>query len=234
MRATVSKGVDGYKAAFEAQRAADIAKIRPADVNGYKISLPKAFEGKMQIHVGQIDATKLDPKIQHYALDAKDPLLGWWKETAFKQGLGQEAFEEGLGAFAVSMDARRPDYAAELKLLGDNGKVRIDAARAWLKGNTSETTFKLFERAASTAAGVAAIEELIQKAGGPRLSDSPPPATPIEENFTAEQLRQMQGDPRYWDAGRRDEAFVAKVRAGWAKLKPDTQKAGANKGTKAA
>lgn len=220
-RGVISRGVDGYKAQYETQRAEEIAKIRPADPTGYKIEPPKALAGKVQIHVGAVDESRLDPKVAHFKLNPNDPMVGWWQQTCHKLGLGQEAFSEGVGAFIQSMQSRAPDFDAEMKKLGDNGKVRIDAARNWLKGNTTEATFKLFERVALTADGVQAIEELIAKAGGPKLADGgAPPPPPSDEQYTETQLRQMMSDERYWNPGKRDDAFVKKVKDGWARLKP--------------
>ena len=49
-------------------------------------------------------------------------IVQWWKETAKKNGLSQDQFDEGVSMFINNAVSALPDINAEMQNLGDNAK----------------------------------------------------------------------------------------------------------------
>lgn len=141
------------------------------------------------------------------------PAVDWWRKTAHEAGLPPEKFNEGV-AQLVGILTQGPDLEAEAAKLGENAKVRIEAVSQW-----AQTTFKEPEEfvavqlLGTSAAGIKVLERLMGKGPGLQDDNAPPPP-----RITVEDLRKMQGDPRYYDPARRDMAFVRQVDEGFALL----------------
>ena len=156
----------------------------------YKVNLPELPEN--------VDVTVSDDM----------EIVQWWKDTAKKNGLSQEQFDQGVEMFVNNAIATLPDMNAEMQKLGDNAKERIEAAELWSKKNLSPDAYNTFSSVASTAEGVKAIEEIMKL-----TKDSPIPTTPTQVSVTPDiqDLKSMLNDPRYYDSNQRDPAYVKRV-----------------------
>ena len=135
-------------------------------------------------------------------------IVQWWKETAKKNGLSQDQFDEGVKMFINNAVSSLPDINAEMQNLGDNAKERIEAAELWSKKNLSPSAYSTFSSIAATADGVKAIEEIMKL-----TKDSPIPTTPTQVSVTPDlqDLKSMMNDPRYFDSNQRDPSYVKRV-----------------------
>ena len=135
-------------------------------------------------------------------------IVQWWKDTAKKNGLSQDQFDEGVNAFVNNAMATLPDINGEMEKLGDNAKERIEAGELWSKKNLSPESYNTFSSLAATADGVKVIEEIMKL-----TKDSPIPTTPTQVSVTPNQddLKSMLQDPRYWDSSKRDPGYVKRV-----------------------
>lgn len=146
-------------------------------------------------------------------LDGEAPILGWWAEQAHTMGLSQKQYDEGIAKFIEHVGGSI-DPSQEIAKLGENGQARVDAVDAWVtKTFTEPDELKAILLLGSTASGVKVLERLMG-AKVPTMDDD----SVVEAGLTADDLRKMQGDPRYWDATKRDPAFVKKIEEGWQKL----------------
>ena len=135
-------------------------------------------------------------------------IVQWWKDTAKKNGLSQDQFDEGVKVFVDNAMATLPDVNAEMEKLGDNSKERVEAAELWSKKNLSPEAYNTFSSIASTADGVKAIEEIMKM-----TKDSPMPTTPTQVSVTPDlgDLKSMMNDPRYYDQSKRDDSYIKRV-----------------------
>lgn len=135
-------------------------------------------------------------------------IVQWWKDTAKKNGLSQDQFDEGVNAFVNNAMATLPDINGEMEKLGDNAKERIEAGELWSKKNLSPESYSTFSSLAATADGVKVIEEIMKL-----TKDSPIPTTPTQVSVTPNEddLKSMLQDPRYWDSSKRDPGYVKRV-----------------------
>lgn len=135
-------------------------------------------------------------------------IVQWWKDTAKKNGLSQEQFDQGVEMFVNNAIATLPDMNAEMQKLGDNARERVEAAELWSKKNLSPESYQTFSSVASTAEGVKVIEEIMKM-----TKDSPMPSTPTQVSVAPnlQDLKSMINDPRYYDSNRRDPAYVKRV-----------------------
>lgn len=156
----------------------------------YKVNLPELPEN--------VDVTVSDDM----------EIVQWWKDTAKKNGLSQEQFDQGVEMFVNNAIATLPDMNAEMQKLGDNAKERVEAAELWSKKNLSPESYQTFSNVASTAEGVKVIEEIMKM-----TKDSPMPTTPTQVSVAPnlQDLKSMINDPRYYDSNRRDPAYVKRV-----------------------
>ena len=141
-------------------------------------------------------------------VDAEQPLLKWWEETARSKGLSNEDFNKGIEAFVQNEIAGLPDRDTQINLLGENAVQRIESADLWAKKNLSESSYTAIANIASTADGVKAIEEIMSL-----NKDAPIPSTEtkIDVSLDPLDLRSMMADERYWKDGAKDPAYIKKV-----------------------
>ena len=173
---------------------------RPESAEKYEVKIPA--EVKM-------------PEGVTVAIDEKDPLLGWWRKTAFDKGLTQTDFEAGIAAFVQGELAGMPDTGGERKKLGENAEARIAHVDGWAATNLPPATYKKLT-AMSTSAEVIEIMEDIIKISAKGGVGGAPGAT--VEVLTKQQLQEMQRDPRYHDTRKRDPAYVERVAEGFRRL----------------
>lgn len=147
--------------------------------------------------------------------DAEDPLLDWWRETAFKMGLDNSGFNEGVKTYMANVQASLPDPEAIKTELGENGSARLDAVGSWLSGNLDAETYELARSLVTSADDVRVMEAIIEKTKGAPLAGGEQPAEP---ELTKADVESMMNDPRYFSTTKRDPAYIAKVQAAWQKL----------------
>ena len=135
-------------------------------------------------------------------------IVQWWRDTAKKNGLSQQQFDEGVNAFVTNAVATLPDVNAEMEKLGSNAKERLEAAELWSKKYLSPESYEAFSKLAATAEGVTAVEELMRL-----TKDTSMPTTPTQVSVTPDltDLKSMMSDPRYWKDGERDAAYIKRV-----------------------
>tara|TARA_B100001093_G_scaffold505154_1_gene562056 strand:+ start:720 stop:1472 length:753 start_codon:yes stop_codon:yes gene_type:complete len=148
------------------------------------------------------------------SIDTNDETLRWWADHAFSNGLDQEEFAEGLQKVMEAQDAYLPDPEEEVKKLGDNANVRLEAVDLFARQFFPEEYMESIEDLAATAEGVKALEFIMAKLQSPAIGSD---ATPIGR-VTEEGLREMMADERYWHPARRNTDFVRQVDEGFQKL----------------
>jgi hypothetical protein len=196
---------DKLRAEVAAEIELDRMASRPDDVNGYELKVPDAiaehFEEGME-----------------FQFDESDPLLGFWKETAFELGMDQEGFEKGVSAYIQAQLSAMPDLEAEIGKLGENGKDRIEHVENWAKTALSNDAYEAIRNFAVTAENITALEEVMRLANEPAFM---PPGGDVPDALNLATLQQMQMDKRYHDPAHYDPVFVEKVNQGFARLYPD-------------
>lgn len=176
-----------------AQVRADLFKERPEAADKYEV---KPIEG-----------VRMDELVKH-------PAVVKAREISFEAGLSNEKFNGIITSMIDILKDGGVDQAAEKAQLGDNADVRLNAVATWAKAQAKDDAeFSAIADVAKTAAGVRLLERLMGTAAAPSNEIVPPvPALTIDD------LKKMQNDPRYWDASRREAAFVKQVDDGFAKL----------------
>jgi hypothetical protein len=146
-----------------------------------------------------------------------DPMLNWAREVAHANHWTQQQFDENVRGYVARQIGSLPKWSAEAEKLGPNADARHSRVDGFLRGNLSEQTYQTFATMPATASLITAIEEVMELAGHPKITDD---TTAIpRETLGRDQLTQMQSDPRYTgEKGRIDPGFVARVRAGYRAL----------------
>jgi hypothetical protein len=104
-------------------------------------------------------------------LSADDPLIASFSEFAKEKGINQEAANSLVNMFVehqyaqgqVSQEDETTRIAEQMGLLGDNAQQRVDNIGNWARANLTPEQVEGLSDAATTAAGVQAIEALIAK-----------------------------------------------------------------------
>jgi len=141
-------------------------------------------------------------------INTEEPMLQWWADTARKAGLSQEQFAEGIEQFVNNEIAGLPDIQAEKELLGDNAEQRIESANLWAKKNLTPDSYDAISQFAARADGVKVIEELMNLT---KEAPIPQHETQIDVKPSLADIRSMMNDPRYYEDGRKDPAYIEKV-----------------------
>jgi len=141
-------------------------------------------------------------------INTEEPMLQWWADTARKAGLSQEQFAEGIEQFVNNEIAGLPDIQAEKELLGDNADQRIESANLWAKKNLTPDSYDAISQFAARADGVKVIEELMNLT---KEAPIPQHETQIDVKPSLADIRSMMNDPRYYEDGRKDPAYIEKV-----------------------
>jgi hypothetical protein len=146
-----------------------------------------------------------------------DPMLAYVREVAHQNQWTQKQFDENVRGYVARQIAGLPKWSAEAEKLGPNADARHSRVDGFLRGNLSEPTYKTFAQMPATASLITAIEEVMELAGHPKITDD---TTAIpRETLGRDELRKMQADPRYTgEKGRIDSSYVARVRAGYRAL----------------
>lgn len=204
MGTKIREKTESVRKTLKAEIEADRISGRPETANHYEVKIPDSLKE------GFVEG-------MDFEFNDTDPMMIFWKDFAFEQGLGQEGFEAGLSAYITAAFAALPDYEHEMSALGENGVDRAKHVNGWAQSTLSEETYNALQAFAVTADGVKAIEELMRNSGQPAFAPGDG-STAIPGTITLTQLREMQADPRYWDPANREEAWIKKVEAGYVKL----------------
>ena len=186
----------------QALAEAETARLanRPEKPDAYEVALPADY-AEMGI-----------------AIEADDPMVSFWRAQAHEMGLSNEGFNNGIKAYVDASIKARPDANDEMAKLGDTARQRTDAVGRWAGRQFKDEHLAAVQGIATTAAGVEALEMLMSMAGESGDNPGRGGAPMGQETTSQDDLTAMMDDPRYWDANKRDNAFVAKVDAGFAKL----------------
>jgi hypothetical protein len=127
--------------------------------------------------------------------------------------LGQEQFQSVIAEYAqAEIDRMEAERAAELAKLGENAAARTEAVALWAQktlGNTPE--FEALQRMATDAAGVQALEKLMDLMKDIDTGAGDDPGKQLEE--TEADIRALMNTPAYYHPQKRDPAVVARVEA---------------------
>ena len=179
-------------------RTEDLTKQIRTDLEVEKLkNVPESYK----LNVPEMENTKL-------SVTAEMPIVKWWGETAKDAGLSQEQYDSGVKAFVDNAVANLPNPDLEKQKLGDNGKERVEAASMWSKKHLSPDGYSTISDLAGTAGGVKVIEELMKLT---KDTNMPTSQTQVDASATADDLKSMLNDPRYWDSGKRDPSYVRRV-----------------------
>jgi hypothetical protein len=142
-------------------------------------------------------------------------LLDWWSNYSWENGLSQEEFAEGIEKYATAIMGQQPDLEAVQKELGENANERVEAVQLWMNKFFPDPAMQeaVAELGASSA-GIKALEHIIEQTKSANVSG---PGT-IAGQVTKEDVEAKMKDPRYWQQGRRDPAFVQEVNNEWKRL----------------
>ena len=137
------------------------------------------------------------PDFVDEGLAVDSELLKWWSEHSFENGYSQSEFEQGIEMYAQAINANQPDLESEMKKLGDNASVRIDAASAFANKFFPEAALPAIERMCETHEGILALEAIQEAMKDGTFSD------PVQtvSRVTQDDLNEMMRHPDYWKEG---------------------------------
>ena len=154
------------------------------------------------------------PEILDEAEAATNPLLKWWADYSWDNGLSQEEFNEGIAKWAEHTGSNQPDLEQVKKDLGDNANARIEATDLFVQKFFPDELKDAVAELGTSAEGIKALE-LIQRS---MQQAQPNNQATAPAKQTIEDLMAKMRDPRYYDPARRDKAYVQEVTNGFKTL----------------
>jgi len=154
------------------------------------------------------------PEILDEAEAATNPLLKWWADYSWDNGLSQEEFNEGIAKWAEHTGSNQPDLEQVKKDLGDNANARVEATQLFVNKFFPEDLRDAVAELGTSAEGIKALE-LIQRS---MQQAQPNNQATAPAKQTIEDLMAKMRDPRYYDPARRDKAYVQEVTNGFKTL----------------
>ena len=154
------------------------------------------------------------PEILDEAEAATNPLLKWWADYSWDNGLSQEEFNEGITKWAEHTGSNQPDLEQVKKDLGDNANARVEATQLFVNKFFPEDLRDAVAELGTSAEGIKALE-LIQRS---MQQAQPNNQATAPAKQTIEDLMAKMRDPRYYDPARRDKAYVQEVTNGFKAL----------------
>jgi hypothetical protein len=154
------------------------------------------------------------PEILDEGEAATNPLLKWWADYSWDNGLSQEEFNEGITKWAEHNGANQPDLEQVKKDLGDNANARVEATQLFVNKFFPEDLRDAVAELGTSAEGIKALE-LIQRS---MQQAQPNNQATAPAKQTIEDLMAKMRDPRYYDPARRDKAYVQEVTNGFKAL----------------
>ena len=154
------------------------------------------------------------PEILDESEAATNPLLKWWADYSWNNGLSQDEFNEGITKWAEHTSGNQPDLEQVKKDLGDNANQRVEATQLFVNKFFPEELRDAVAELGTSAEGIKALE-LIQRS---MQQATPNNQATAPAKQTIEDLMTKMRDPRYYDPARRDRAFVQEVTDGFKAL----------------
>lgn len=154
------------------------------------------------------------PEILDEAEAATNPLLKWWADYSWDNGLSQEEFNEGITKWAEHTGSNQPNLEQVKKDLGDNANARVEATQLFVNKFFPEDLRDAVAELGTSAEGIKALE-LIQRS---MQQAQPNNQATAPAKQTIEDLMAKMRDPRYYDPARRDKAYVQEVTNGFKTL----------------
>jgi len=146
---------------------------------------------------------------------ATNPLLKEWAEYAWENGYSQEEFSHWVNKFAEYQTAQQPDLESVKSELGDNANARVEAIQLWMnKFFPDQDMQEAVAELGSSVGGIKALEKVIEATKGTSLNTN----TVTTGQLSQADIEAKMKDPRYWQQGKRDEAFVQEVNNDWKRL----------------
>ncbi len=190
------------------------SKLGTKDVDIRNELLKEIEEESFKGRPSSADEYQLPDFVDTDNIDTNDDTLRWWADHAFSNGLDQEEFAEGLEKVMQAQDAYLPDPEEEVKKLGDNANVRLEAVDLFARQFFPEEYIESIEDLASTADGVKTLEFIMAKLQSPAIGSD---GTPVGR-ITEQSLKDLMADERYWHPARRNPDFIKQVDEGFEKL----------------
>lgn len=143
-----------------------------------------------------------------------NPLLNWWADHAFENGMSQDEFSEGINVYMEALAADAPDFDAEVGKLGDNANARIESVSLFANQFFPQDHMSAVERMCETAEGVQALEFIMEN----MQQQSPNSSSQAVAQVSESDLQQMMLDDRYHNPAKRDAGFIKQVEEGFRKI----------------
>lgn len=183
---------------------------RPESAEKYDFKLPDSIETP--------PGFKLTMQPDH-------PLVNFWREQAWANGMDQAGFEAGVAQFVQGEIGRLPVIADEVVKLGENGQERMTRAQDFMKTVTSEEEFAQLGGLVTTSQGIGVVEKIMAKLGSPLHQSDVRGAGDPEDDFGNQphfdnKTRKLMAEKGYQDG---EAGAIAAVRARWAKAYPGSQ-----------
>ena len=155
------------------------------------------------------------PEILDEESAVDNELLDWWANYSYDNGLSQDEFAEGITKYANAVMGQQPDLEAVQKELGDNANERVEAVQLWMNKFFPDAEMQeAIAELGSSAAGIKALEHIIEQTKTSNVSAQ----GQVAGQITQADVEAKMKDPRYWQQGKRDPAFVAEVNNEWKRL----------------
>ncbi|MCM0018813.1 MAG: hypothetical protein NBV67_02365 [Tagaea sp.] len=217
--------------AFEAERL----KARPEKPEGYALAIPEkhpAAEALAKAKIKIVDKApeKAEPGVETYfVLDPKDPLFGFWREHAHKNGLSQDDFAAGVAQFVQAQAGRGKGLPSDEQMrgaaerlrateLGENAAKRFEHVVGQVKAIAGDSAVADLDLEFASPKAIASLEKLLARAGAPAFS---PEAAPAAGAPSIDELRALIRSPEYQKG---DPETVKKVAEGYRRHYPGEAK----------
>lgn len=207
LSARQAKGKEALIPEIKQQLETERFKNRPEKPDGYKIVLPK--DAKLPNNLVMLtekpgDDFKPEGGKRYFTVNADDPLMKYWRDTAHKAGLSQDEFMQGVISHADSLARMTPTEAqrkealnAEYAKLGENGPARVTHTFNGLKATIGEKHALSIDSVPLNAAAIEALEALVEKAGGAKFAPSGAGGSGAGSP-TLHQVHEIQASSDYW------------------------------------
>ena len=154
------------------------------------------------------------PEILDEAEAATNPLLKWWADYSWNNGLSQEEFDEGIQKWAEHNGLNDTDPEEIKKSLGDNANARVEATQLFIQKFFKPEMQDAVAQLGTSKEGIMALELIQEKFKGM----NPQQEVTQPSQLTQGDLEAAMRDPRYWDNKQRDMNYVREVEANFKKL----------------
>ncbi|MBR0682751.1 hypothetical protein GXW74_19825 [Roseomonas eburnea] len=216
----LEKRNSGLRQAHRAEFEKEVFGARPEKPEGYELKPPAEMPEGVVILEKYEPGMELEPGKTYFAPDPADPLWGEVRALAHRAGLSNDDFQKQVLPLVARVAGVRVPTADEqarmnrefVASLGENGELRAEHLRGWLRGRVGPEKAEAIAASLSSRAAVEAFEELMVASGGARFSSSAAGAAAARKS--EEELRAMMMDPRY----QTDQAYRSEVTAGWQRL----------------